>query len=187
MVDLLLVRHAHAGSKDRWHGDDRLRPLSRRGRDQARTLVEVLASRHPGRIVSSPYLRCLETVAPLAAHLGVAVEEEEDLRPDADGEAARFLRRLSKQDDTVVVCTHGETIEALQHDLGASRATAFVPGGPHEKGSVWELVAIDGEFAAAHYRPPGARGGDLGGLDRSDGPAAASDSPVRPGRRSRHR
>lgn len=159
-MDLLLVRHGHAGSKRRWHGDDRRRPLSRRGRAQAKALVGVLAPRRPASIVSSPYLRCLQTVEPLAERLGVAVAESESLGPDAGREAGSFLRALSKAaaDATVVVCTHGETIEVLQRDLGSSRATPFAPGSPHEKGSVWILETVDTGLASALYLPARAVG-----------------------------
>ncbi|HYA67519.1 MAG TPA: histidine phosphatase family protein, partial [Acidimicrobiales bacterium] len=72
---LILVRHGRAGRRDDWHGPDKLRPLEARGRRQAERLVGVLAPLGPVRIVSSPYRRCLETVGPVAAHLGLEVEQ----------------------------------------------------------------------------------------------------------------
>ncbi len=71
---LLLVRHANAGRRSAYKGDDRLRPLSPRGRARASELVPLLAPYRPQRILSSPYVRCCETVQPLAEALGLPVE-----------------------------------------------------------------------------------------------------------------
>ena len=154
-MDLLVVRHAHAGAKDRWTGDDRLRPLSVRGRGEALALVELLAPYRPRRVLSSPLLRCVQTVEPLAAHLGVPVRTSGALVPGADRDAVRLVRSLGARSRPVVVCTHGETIEALQQRLFRPGELAFRPGGAHEKGSVWVLRWSDGRFTEATYLPPG--------------------------------
>lgn len=152
------MRHAHAGSRDGWQGDDRLRPLSERGRAEALALVPVLLAHEPRRIVSSPLVRCQETVEPLASCLWLPVEESDRLGPDADREAAELVRELAngRGAGAVVVCTHGETIEALQRRLARSGKLKFGPGGAHEKGSVWVLQARGGRFTSARYVPPGA-------------------------------
>ena len=64
---VLLVRHARAGDREKWEGDDRLRPLDRKGRRQAEGLVELLAEYPIERLLSSQYLRCIQTFEPLAA------------------------------------------------------------------------------------------------------------------------
>ncbi len=178
---LLVVRHAHAGAKDRWSGDDRLRPLSDRGREEAVALVDLLTPYEPARIVSSPFVRCLETIGPLAAHTGLSIEESDALGPQADRDAARLVRAMASGDLTVVVCTHGETIEALQRRLGRPGKLAFGPGGAHEKGSVWLLRASGGRLRSATYLPPGAppsedasRGHDVAGARDVD---HATDEP----------
>ena len=62
---LLVIRHGRAGDSSEWEGDDRLRPLDKRGRRQAGALVESLAPFAIARILSSPYDRCVQTVEPL--------------------------------------------------------------------------------------------------------------------------
>ncbi len=153
-MELLLVRHAHAGSKDRWHRDDRVRPLSPRGQEEALALVDLLAPYEPKRIVSSPLVRCVETVSPLATRLGIEIETSDELGPQADRDAARLLRSLASATQSVVVCTHGETIEALQRRLDQRGKLAFRPGGAHEKGSVWLLEGCGRRFVSATYLPP---------------------------------
>ncbi len=104
----VLVRHAWAGDKAFWSDDDRLRPLDERGRDQAAELVELLQPFGIRRVVTSPYARCVETVEPLAAALGVALEHDERLGEGMGSAAVELLR-----EDGVVVCTHGDVVDAF--------------------------------------------------------------------------
>jgi broad specificity phosphatase PhoE len=153
-VDLLVVRHAHAGAKDGWGGDDRLRPLSPRGRKEAMHLVEMLAPFGARQVLSSPLLRCVQTVEPLANRLGVPIEYSDALGPRGDKDAAALLGALALASHAVVVCTHGETIEALQRRLGRASKLGFGPGSAHEKGSVWRLHVRGGRLTSATYLPP---------------------------------
>lgn len=155
-VEVLVVRHAHAGSKEEWDGDDRLRPLSQRGQAEALAVAIALATYEPRRIVASPYLRCIQTVQGLAHRLQLRVEESDLLAPDAGRRAGPYVRSLAKEGGgPVVVCTHGETIETLQRRFGRSTKLPFEPGSPHEKGSTWILRAKNGRFTGAEYLPPG--------------------------------
>jgi 8-oxo-dGTP diphosphatase len=103
---ILLVRHASAGDSAAWEGDDHDRPLDARGRKQAKGLVRQLAEFDPAVIVSSPYLRCLQTVEPLARSLQAAIDVRVELgyeRPDQ--EALALIASLAGI--TAVVCGHG--------------------------------------------------------------------------------
>jgi 8-oxo-dGTP diphosphatase len=150
-VKLFLVRHAKAGSRRAWAGDDELRPLSKRGRTQARALAKRLVGENVGRIVSSPYVRCVETVTPLGEKIGVEVERSDALAEGAT--LADSLRLVEKCADAhAVLCTHGDVLgNLLMHyshpgvDLGDDRI---------EKASVWVLDVVDGEVRSARYVPP---------------------------------
>ena len=106
-----LVRHARAGKRGDWEGDDSLRPLDERGRLQAERLVEQLADREFGRILSSRYVRCVQSVEPLAAARGLAVEEDEALAEGAGASAALSVLRAA--DEPVVACVHGDLCAEL--------------------------------------------------------------------------
>jgi phosphohistidine phosphatase SixA len=123
-VSSVLVRHASAGDRRDRAGDDRLRPLDARGRRQSAALVELLRPLEPRRIVSSPYVRCVETVEPLAAALGLPVEQDDRLAEGAGRAALELLR-----EDGVVGCTHGDVVEeVLGHGLKKGAAAVLQDG-----------------------------------------------------------
>ena len=139
---VLLVRHAKAGDRDRWTGDDRLRPLDGRGRRQADAMVAPLAGYALARLVSSPYVRCVQTLEPLSARLGMSVEPDQAIAEGASVEEARaLLGRLGP--GPVVLCTHGDVVEALVGE-----------GEPKKKGSTWLLARRDGDIQPVRYWPP---------------------------------
>ncbi len=145
-----LVRHAHAGSRRTWTGDDTLRPLSRRGRQEAARIGRRLGA-GDGPILSSPLLRCVQTVEPLAAALGVEIVRAEWL---ADGGSpANLRRRLADLGSDAVLCSHGDLIGGLIEDLAA---TGVGIDGPMSwpKGSIWHLDVHRGHIRTARYEAP---------------------------------
>jgi phosphohistidine phosphatase SixA len=155
-MDILLLRHGHAGSKSTWHGNDSLRPLSAGGEAAASALVDVLSEFEPERIVSSPLLRCRQTVEPVAVHMGINIETNDKLLPDSDKQAISLIRRLAKttKSNVIVVCTHGEVIEKIQKALGAKEAISFGDDMARDKASIWVLRTTDGRITSAEYVPP---------------------------------
>jgi phosphohistidine phosphatase SixA len=152
-VPIHLVRHAHAGKRSQWASDDRLRPLSERGEREAEWLVGRLAGTPVRRIVSSPFVRCVQTVEPLAAALGLEVEATDALAEHADPEAALELL-LSLDQDQGVACSHGDLIPVLLRRL---EADGMAVDGPllDQKGSVWLLETKKGKVRRGRYVPPG--------------------------------
>jgi phosphohistidine phosphatase SixA len=119
-VTSILLRHASAGHRLDWEHDDHLRPLDERGRRQSADLVDVLRPFGVRRLVSSPYVRCVQTMEPLAAALGLAVEQDDRLGEGAGGAAAGLLSGAG-----IVCCTHGDVVEALL-GRGLKKAAAVV-------------------------------------------------------------
>ncbi|HLH46005.1 MAG TPA: phosphoglycerate mutase family protein [Acidimicrobiales bacterium] len=151
-MPVLLVRHAHAGSREEWHGEDAERPLSKKGRRQADSLVGMLESHAPQRILSSPFVRCVQTVQPLADRLGVTVEVAEELA-EGNGPAAVALVR-SLADEKVALCTHGDVIPDVLVALADEDRVDLGPRPRQAKGSVWVLETDGGHFVRAAYLPP---------------------------------
>jgi 8-oxo-(d)GTP phosphatase len=109
---LLVVRHASAGDRDTWEGDDAERPLDDEGRRQAEELVRTLDPYAVTQILSSPFVRCVQTVEPLARARGLEVETTDVL---ADGAGTDGVRRLLEElaGSPAVLCGHGGEIEEL--------------------------------------------------------------------------
>lgn len=150
-MSVFIVRHAKAGSRDKWKGPDDLRPLSKKGKRQAEGLVELLSRRDINRVLSSPSVRCVQTVEPLAKALGLTVEEDAAL---AEGVAARDVVKLLHQvDDGTVVCTHGDVIPTMLETLRAEDGLQIASEYPCAKGSTWVLERDGGRYAEAQYLP----------------------------------
>ncbi len=147
MTRCYLIRHAHAGK--RGAVDDDLRPLSDRGTTQARAIAASLATSGITRIVSSPLIRCVETVIPVAHALGLTVETDVRL---AEGEDAAYVLALIEQaTEPVAVCSHGDV-------LGTALSRLHVRGVALDddqlaKGSMWVVTTEDGVATSGHYVP----------------------------------
>ncbi len=151
-MPVLLIRHASAGARKAWDGADRDRPLTAKGARQAEALVAALDGMAPQRILCSPYIRCRQTVAPLAAHLGVGVEVMEALAEGRGPEALALVRSLA--DEKVALCTHGDVIPDVLVTLADEDRVDLGPRPRQAKGSVWVLEATQGHFSRATYVPP---------------------------------
>jgi phosphohistidine phosphatase SixA/8-oxo-dGTP pyrophosphatase MutT (NUDIX family) len=148
---LYVIRHAKAGIRAAWSGPDEERPLTRRGRKQARRLVERFQGLDIQRILSSPFVRCMQTVEPLAEARGLPVEVATELREGASVD--ELLRGLATFGDRpTVVCGHGTEIRSLIDRLEAGGATIEGARGI-AKGSVWVLDREGERIVAAHYLP----------------------------------
>jgi 8-oxo-dGTP diphosphatase len=131
---LALVRHAHAVGRSAWTGDDHLRPLDASGQDRAAAITPVLAAYGVRRLVSSPSVRCTDTLRPSAAQLGAALRTKEGLSEEGyaaqPARAARHLARLVERGTPAALCSHGpvfpdllaalvELVDPTEPDTGA--------------------------------------------------------------------
>ena len=156
-VTLLLVRHADAEPRGRWSGPDLLRPLTKHGRGQAARLVHLLGDSHVvGRLVTSPSLRCIETLAPLAGVLGLDLEVAAELQEGEDPKAAVDLARDGAMAGAgaVALCTHGDLVPAILEVLEQRDGIDLGSDPRWQKGGTWVLEGHDGRFASATYLPP---------------------------------
>ena len=155
---IALVRHAKAGSRSNWDGDDALRPLSGSGQEQARQLCALLGLFGPDRVVTAPPVRCRDSVVPLAERLGLPIDEEPLLAEAAylDDPAAALarLRELASVRGVTVACSQGGVIPGLVGTLatGAGLPDVDPDDVPAKKGSTWLLTfGPDAELRGADY------------------------------------
>jgi len=154
---LLLVRHASAGDRSLFEGDDTKRPLDARGEQDARRLAETLSFFPVEQIVSSPAVRCLDTVQPLARRLGLAVECDDALAEGRTHGAGDLLDRYRQK--ATVLCTHGDVMEAALASVRASSRLPVPGDGALKKACTWVLCGNGNAatFKVASYLPPPAR------------------------------
>jgi phosphohistidine phosphatase SixA len=138
-VIVYLVRHARAGHRVQWDGDDMLRPLDEGGRRQAELLVGQLEGREVGRIASSPYVRCVDTVVPLAEARSLELEATDALTEGAT--AGDALELFASAEVPLVVSVHGDLVEDLL-------------GEPAKKGETIVLEVEDGQVRVLERWPP---------------------------------
>jgi 8-oxo-dGTP diphosphatase len=154
-VPLIVVRHASAGSRKKWPGEDLDRPLDAAGAADAQALAALLACFAPGptRVLSSPALRCVDTVRPYSALAAAGVEVADALsqttRPDV---RATLIRDLVASGKPVVVCAHRENVASIVTEA----CQALDAPGPADlalpKSGFWVLnVAVGALTSADRY------------------------------------
>lgn len=150
-MPLHLVRHAKAGRRSDWKGDDRERPLTAKGWEQARQMAKGLDDAAIERVLSSSYVRCAQTVTPLAEAHGRQVELNGAL---VEGEPFEgVLALLAELPDDSVLCTHGDLLPDVIEAL--VRRGTVIEGEPDwRKGTRWQLVRHGGEITTARAYPP---------------------------------
>ena len=149
---IYLVRHGSAGKRGSGDGEDWSRGLDKVGRAQRKAIRRLLQAHPLTRIGSSTYTRCVETVQPLSDRMGIPIELEPAL---VDGSHLHRTMSLihSLQEESAVLCSHGDVIADLVGHLFASEVPM---DGPMEwkKGSIWELRTIQGRVVSGRYVRP---------------------------------
>ncbi len=146
---VVLVRHARAGHREAYDGQDETRPLDAKGRRQADALIGQLGVFAPSAVRSAPLERCRATVAPLAESLGQSVHVEpvlaEDAYRDDPAGARRRLVELASAEvegGTIVVCSQGGVIPGVVKSL-AGRSDVPIGEVSTPKAAYW-FLSFDG-------------------------------------------
>jgi 8-oxo-(d)GTP phosphatase len=152
-----LVRHAKAGRRSDWHGDDRLRPLERTGRRQARRLAAFLRAFAPERVVAADRTRCTQTVEPLSREIGCEIEIAPVFADEAfvedPGAACSELLAIAKSVPSSVMCSQGTAVPGLVARLMQPPPESVAT----RKGAAWILAVADGVVVSADYYGGSAR------------------------------
>lgn len=145
---LVLVRHGKAVGRSGWNGPDAARPLTERGVTQAAALVDTITAWSPRRIVSSPAVRCVTTVAPLAAATGIQVKRDDGISQDTWeaglDEVRRVVGKRVRSGKSAVLCSHGPVLPEIVREIALATAT---PLGSY----VTDAAGLEpGAFSVAH-------------------------------------
>ncbi|MCB0932756.1 MAG: NUDIX hydrolase [Mycobacterium sp.] len=151
---VLIVRHATAGRKARYRGDDRERPLDKKGRLQAQALVPQLLAFGANDIYAADRLRCAQTVEPLAEKLGLTITSEPTLTEEAYAAnpkaAHKRVLQIAALGGTPVISTQGRVIPYLIQ-WWCDRDGVRPDKSRNRKGSTWVLSLRDGKLLAADH------------------------------------
>jgi 8-oxo-dGTP diphosphatase len=151
---VLVVRHARAGSKERYRGDDHDRPLDKYGRAQAEALVGQLLAFGADKLYAADKLRCRQTLEPLAEELGVDIAIEPTLTAEAYAENKKRGRQrvleIAAAGGTPAICTQGEVIPDLIA-WWCDRDGVRPDKARNRKGSTWVLSLFQGKLVAADH------------------------------------
>ena len=151
---ILIVRHGTAGSKSRYKGDDRLRPLDKHGRAQAESLVGQLMAFGAGTLYAADRVRCQQTLEPLAEELGVEIHNEPLLTEEAYADdrkpARRRILEIAAAGGTPVICTQGKVIPDLVA-WWCERDGVRPDKSRNRKGSTWVMSSWQGHLVAADH------------------------------------
>lgn len=151
---LHLIRHAHAGSRADWSGDDALRPLSARGEAQADAIAGALAEAGIDLLLTSRYVRCRQTLEPLGAKLGLGIADQDELAEGAWGnDALDALLTAVASGRTVAACSHGDVIPAIVA-VAVRRGAELVGPAAAKKGARYACEVVDGQIARLVAFPP---------------------------------
>ena len=149
---IFVIRHAEAGNRERWTAPDDLRPLTKGGRLQAERIAERFADEPFVQVLSSPFVRCMQTVSPLAEARGSSVEARDDL---AEGQPTSYLEKAileAEGEGPTAICVHGDALRALLDDL-IERGIAHRVRRATKKGATWVVEVHDGAIVAARHVP----------------------------------
>lgn len=124
---LAVVRHGKAVGRSSWPGDDATRPLTERGVEQAAGLVATLSAWAPKRIVSSPAVRCVTTVTPLAAATGLEIKRDAGISQDAwsagEDEVRRVVGKRVRAGKSAIICSHGPVLPEIMREMALATGT----------------------------------------------------------------
>lgn len=146
------MRHAAAGDRDTWDGPDDSRPLTSAGGRQAHGLLAVLEPhgvRATAAVLSSDYVRCRQTVEPLAGALGLAIRDDAALR---EGSPLAAVLDLVGHCGDAVLCSHGDVVSDLVLHLDVRGLLLDSPAWP--KGSTWVFEVTGEAVRSARYVGP---------------------------------
>ncbi|PRA80794.1 NUDIX hydrolase [Microbacterium sp. MYb66] len=124
---VIVLRHAKALSRSEWDRSDASRPLTDRGRKQAKSIVGPLRAFGVRRIVTSDAVRCVETITPLARALDRKPVTTEKISQDAweDGESdlRSVVGRRIRAGKPTVLCSHGPVLPGLLSEIALATGT----------------------------------------------------------------
>lgn len=124
---VIVLRHAKATPRSDWHEgkvvDDGNRPLLPEGKKQAKEIIPLLRAFAPKRVVTSPWVRCFNTVQPYANKYRLPVIERSQLSELGNKKGPRRTKNVVndviEEGKSAVICSHRPALPTILESLGA--------------------------------------------------------------------
>jgi 8-oxo-(d)GTP phosphatase len=156
-TSLLLLRHATAIKRSDWTGEERVRPLSNKGKEQAQSLAPLLQAYGIERLIASDTLRCTDTLRPYAEQQELRVEEEplfsETGFKQRRSDALDCTARLLTTDRPTIVCSHRPVLPDLVVLL-CRRSGVQPPARGLHASAFWVLHLAEGRIVDVEEHAP---------------------------------
>lgn len=144
---LIVLRHGKAVAREDFVGDDLDRPLTRSGATRARRMEPLLAAYGIRRVVSSPALRCTQTVEPVADSIGTFLQIDDRLSEQTSAaQVQRSVQGLLDHKSPVVLASHRPTLPWIFDAVGSDVVDLATGEGVvvhHRKGRVYATEAVE--------------------------------------------
>lgn len=128
---LIVLRHAKATPRSDWKGEEAKRPLLPEGLAHAKALIPILSAYGPKVLVTSPWKRCHDTIAPYAKQSkkkllerGQLTERSNKRRPVSTKKVVEYLLGASKSG---LICTHRPALPSVLEPLASSASKELKP------------------------------------------------------------
>ena len=149
---LILVRHGKAFPRSKWHETEHVRPLLKLGTRQAMALTGLLSAWETKKLISSPWKRCMATLAPLSAATGRSIKKVPTLSEKATSanpaKTARFIEKLLSRGRPAIYCTHRPVLPTIFSIYAAHAPKRVVAKLPKD-----DPYLKPGEVLIAYVRP----------------------------------
>ncbi|MGB3327075.1 MAG: NUDIX domain-containing protein [Mycolicibacterium fortuitum] len=124
---LIALRHAKAVPRSDWQGADAERPLTTRGKEQAKAIAGALRAFGIHKIVTSNAVRCVKTVAPLARSIDLTPKKTAKISQDAWEDDSSDIRgvigKRVRLREPAVICSHGPVLPGILSEIALATGT----------------------------------------------------------------
>lgn len=151
---LIILRHTKALERGDWDEVDSQRTLSEVGFDQAQLLIKHLEPFAIDEIYTSDYVRCVQTVTPLAHSRGLNITQVPSLNEETFEEdpsrSISFANALKQDEKNILMCSHNPVIPTMLRGILNTKLKNkdLIK---LEPGDAWIIHRVKGEIVGLDY------------------------------------
>jgi 8-oxo-(d)GTP phosphatase len=151
---LIILRHTKALERGDWDEVDSERTLNEVGFDQAQLLIKHLEPFAIEEIYTSNYVRCVQTVTPMAHSRGLGITQVPSLNEETFEEdplrSVSFANALKQDEKNILICSHNPVIPTMLRGILNTKLKNkdLIK---LEPGDAWIVHRVQGEIVGLDY------------------------------------